>query len=92
MGKKNNPNRNDIVDETLEVVEEPVEETVEVVNEPEIKMVKVIAERLNVREQPNTNSRVVKIVSLGTLLTGVYEGEWFKLDNGEGYVMSNFIG
>jgi len=54
----------------------------------------VTKEDLNIREEPNTNSKIIDTVKPNTHLTGLYnDGEWYKVlyNNETAYVKSEYV-
>lgn len=98
MSKKHNTNAFEI-DNMVEdeLIEEPVVEEIgeEVYSEEPVVIAKTVnvtvdVDLLNVREEANSNSRIINVIDRGTVLEGNFEDDWFKNVNG-GYVMSKFV-
>ena len=83
------------VEETVEEVIEPVEETVEEENPTEVAFGKVNCSKLNVRKEPSIHSNPLCIVEHGTRMEiSEFDGEWVKIltsDGVSGYCMRKFI-
>ena len=83
------------VEETVEEVIEPVEETVEEENPTEVAFGKVNCSKLNVRKEPSIHSNPLCIVEHGTMMEiSEFDGEWVKIltsDGVSGYCMRKFI-
>lgn len=79
------------VDKTVDPVQDILEEAIGKVEETkEPKEYTVVVNMLNVREVPN--GKVLKTVKSGDILKGTEDKDgWIKLDNGAGYVMSEFV-
>ena len=84
------------VEENLEeVVEEPVEENLEEVVEEPVRTLKVTVEKLNVREEPNSDSSVLVVVNKNDVFkiideTPLYFGIQVN-DDVVGYCKKDFV-
>lgn len=81
------------LEEVEEIVEEPVE-TIEEVPEQDVKAT-VIAEKLNVRKEPNSNAEIVMVVNKNDVFTVLDEVDnyyFIKInDNISGYCVKDFM-
>ena len=102
----NKPEPEQVKEETVEEVIEPVEEAVEEVIEPveeaeveenptEVAFGKVNCSKLNVRKEPSINSVPLCIIEHGTRMEiSEFNGGWVKIltpDGVSGYCMRKFI-
>lgn len=80
-----------VEDISIEEVDETEVEDLSIEEEPVAIDMVVNAPLLNVRKADNIESSVVSRLSEKTIITGYDRGEWFELEDGSGYVMTEYL-